>query len=228
MVPDTTHIPIDLNGCIAQLDKIIPDSNKARIATMTEDQFSAGTHMNLGLWMRNNWGLWKGSQLSRFFNAKGIYHPDDMSGIILDSYYRYLIKKDIKLEEQIKYYQDYWEKVRGEDLERQKKEFAGYHIADTVLFNYRNGFSSKKQEDKYDNNLCVARGIITDRNEERFNIKVKLLDGCDKRGIVYYDSDGVLIYDSTTGKMEKPKKRIRYYMKVGKENWFNYSEWEVN
>ena len=64
--------------------------------------------------MRNNWALWKGSELSRWFNEKGIHHPDDMSGIIFDSFWRHLNNQPLKLEEQIKYYQDYWKKADEE------------------------------------------------------------------------------------------------------------------
>ena len=225
---DTTHIPIDLNDCITQLDRIIPDSSKSQISAMTEEQFSARSHFGLGIWMRNNWRLWNGSRLAKFFNSKGIYHPDDMSGIILDSYYRYLTKQDIKLDEQIRHYQDYWERLKRQEFEREKKEFSDYHISDTVLFRYENGFSSRKQEHKYDDRRCTAKGIITDRNEEKLIIKVKLLEDCDKRGIVSYDNEGSYILDTTTGKMEKPKKRIRMYMTAGEENWFRYRDWETN
>ena len=48
----------------------------------------------------------------------GIYHPDDMSGIILDSYHRYLTGKEIKLEEQIKFYQDYWKKANEQNKKK--------------------------------------------------------------------------------------------------------------
>lgn len=225
---DTTYIPFDLDDCIQQLDKIFGDSSKVKIKALTEDDFSAQMHLNFGMWMRNNWGLWKGSRLSKFFNEKGIYHPDDMSGIILDSYYRYLTGQEIKLAEQIKYYQDYWEKAKKQDLERKQEEYSNYNIGDTVLFNYRNGFVSKAQEDNYDNDICTAKGVIVARDEEKFFIKVKLLDGCDTKGIVSYDNDGTLVYNTTTKKTEKPKKRIVTYMKAGEENWFNYSDWETN
>jgi hypothetical protein len=43
----------------------------------------------------------------------GIFHPDDMSGIILDSFWRHLHSQPIKLEEQTAYYQEYW-KVHSE------------------------------------------------------------------------------------------------------------------
>jgi hypothetical protein len=109
---DRIYIPKDLEECFIQIDKLLPDSIRQSILTMTEDQFSAKMHMSLGMWMRNNWGLWKGSRLSKYFHEKGIYHPDDMSGIILDSYYRKLTGKEIELNEQIKHYQNYWKVVK--------------------------------------------------------------------------------------------------------------------
>jgi hypothetical protein len=71
--------------------------------------------------MRNNWNLWTKSRLKRYFNRKGIYHPDDMSGIILKSYYRHLNDIDIDLKNQIKYYQNYWEGVELTRLPKAKK-----------------------------------------------------------------------------------------------------------
>jgi hypothetical protein len=62
--------------------------------------------------MRNNWGLWRGSRLSKYFNSLGIFHPDDMSGIILTGYCRQLNGLDIRLSDQIKQYQKYWKVVR--------------------------------------------------------------------------------------------------------------------
>ena len=35
-----------------------------------------------------------------------------MSSIVLTSFHRYLNKMDIKLEDQVKYYKDYWEKSK--------------------------------------------------------------------------------------------------------------------
>ena len=225
---DTTYIPFDLADCIQQLDKMFADSNKVKIKAMTEDDFSSRVHFEFGMWIRNNWGLWQGSRLSQFFNERGIHHPDDMSGIIFNSYYRHLTEQDIKLDEQINYYKDYWENAKIRAEKRDQEQFANYHIGDTVLFNYRNRFVSKEQEDKYDNDICTAKGIVTSKNEKKFFIKVKLLDGCDKKGIISYDNEGTLLQNKVTKKMEKPKKRVVTYMKRGEENWFNYSDWEAN
>ena len=109
------YIPENLKDCFKTLDKIYTDSVKLEIAKLTEDEYSSGNHLfGIGIWMRNNWQLWGGSRLSKYFNQIGIYHPDDMSGIIMDSYHRYLRKEEIRLEEQVKYYQDYWEKMKKE------------------------------------------------------------------------------------------------------------------
>ena len=107
-----TYIPKDLEDCFKQIDGFWADSLKTEIKTWTEDEFSGRAHMGFGMWMRNNWQLWGGSRLSKYFNEMGIYHPDDMSGIILTSYHRRLTGKEIQLEEQIKYYQDYWEETK--------------------------------------------------------------------------------------------------------------------
>jgi len=102
------YIPKDLEDCFKKIDSFWSDSTKFKVKNWTEDEFSSNAHFGFGMWMRNNWQLWGGSRLSKYFNGKGIYHPDDMSGIILDSYHRYLTGKDINLQDQINYYQTYW------------------------------------------------------------------------------------------------------------------------
>jgi hypothetical protein len=112
------YIPKDLDDCFKQIDSFWNDSTKQQVKLWTENEFSARAHHGFGMWMRNNWQLWGGSRLSKYFNNMGIYHPDDMSGIILDSYHRYLTGEDIKLEDQIKFYQDYWKKANEQNKKK--------------------------------------------------------------------------------------------------------------
>jgi len=105
---DGIYIPTDLKDCFKQIDGFWVDSIKTQVREMTEDEFTSEAHFGFGMWMRNNWRLWGGSRLSKYFNDLGISHPDDMSGIILTSYHRYLSGKDIKLEEQISFYMAFW------------------------------------------------------------------------------------------------------------------------
>lgn len=110
---DDVYIPENLEDSFDQLDQLLnPEAVDTLKAKKSEDEL-AGYHFGLGLWMRNNWGLWRGSRLTKYFNDLGIYHPDDMSGIILDSYWRKLNNHPIRLEEQIKYYQDYWKNAKN-------------------------------------------------------------------------------------------------------------------
>ena len=64
------------------------------------------------MWIRNSWKLWSRGKLSKYFNSIGVFHPDDMSGIILTSYYRHLKGQDRELEKQVKYYQDFWKESK--------------------------------------------------------------------------------------------------------------------
>jgi hypothetical protein len=103
---DELPIPKDLNEAIEAL------ANHENIEFMlhcTEDEFLGQTHHGFGTGLRNGWGLWSGSVLAKWFNERGIYHADDMSGIILTSSYRKASGVDIDLEGQIKNYRDFWE-----------------------------------------------------------------------------------------------------------------------
>jgi hypothetical protein len=221
------YIPKDLEECFVQISSFWNDSTKIQVKNWEEKEFAGKVHLGFGMWIRNNWRLWGGSRLSKYFNDLGIYHPDDMSGIILDSYHRHLNNKEIKLEEQIKYYKDYWENSKKEELSRKQKEFSEYKIGDTLEFNYNKGFVSKEQEEKYDDDICIAKGIVTERNEKDFLIKVKIIESCDKKGIIYYDNDGYKIYDSKTKRWSKPLKRVIKKVKKNKEQWFEYKDWET-
>lgn len=224
---DGVYIPENLEDCFVQINSFWSDSTKVQVKIWEEREFVGKAHMGFGMWMRNNWSLWGGSRLSKYFNEFGIHHPDDMSGIILVSYHRHLNHKEIKLEEQIKYYQDYWENSEKAKLCRKQEEFSEYKIGDTLEFNYNKGYVSKEQEDKYYDDICIAKGIVTERNEMDFLIKVKIIETCDKKGIIYFDNDGYRIYDPKTKRWSNPPERIIKRIKANKEQWFDYKDWET-
>lgn len=106
------YIPMDLEDCFKQIDSFWNDTVKTEVKSLSENEFVSNAHFGFGMWMRNNWGLWAGSRLQKYFRNKGITHPDDMSGIILTSYHRYLTGKDIEFDKQIEYYKTYWKKTQ--------------------------------------------------------------------------------------------------------------------
>jgi hypothetical protein len=98
---EEVYIPKDLEDCMAELKKILPPEEIQKMREGAEEDMFL-YHHGLGTWLRNNWGLWRGSRLSAWFNERGIQHPDDMSGIILTSFWRHLNGKPLGLEKQIR------------------------------------------------------------------------------------------------------------------------------
>ncbi|MEW5764072.1 MAG: DUF6794 domain-containing protein [Bacillota bacterium] len=105
--PTEVYIPRDLSDAFAELDRMLTKEFRDYYANSPMED-TIKYHFGLGMWLRNNWGLWTGERLAEFFAGIGIYHPDDMSGIILDSYWRYLNGSDICLQDQVEFYQEYW------------------------------------------------------------------------------------------------------------------------
>jgi len=108
----------DLNECFDWLKNTVVDYRE--FAAMKEKKAVAASHMGRGMWMRNTLGLWADCQkepaeercpLVKWFNKRGIYHPDDMSSIILTSWHRVLNGKKKKIKNQVEYYREYWKKT---------------------------------------------------------------------------------------------------------------------
>ena len=91
--PTNFYIPSDLQGCFWELDSALPASMREDIRACDEANL-VRHHFGLGMWMRNNWGLWsEGSPLKQYFDGLGIHEADDASSKILMSYWQYLIQK---------------------------------------------------------------------------------------------------------------------------------------
>lgn len=93
---DAAYVPRDLNDAVATLRRLLPAETLAALAADTEADV-VRYHHGLGTRLRNCWGLWAGSRLTKYFNRLGIAHPDDMSAIILRSLYRQLHDQPIDL-----------------------------------------------------------------------------------------------------------------------------------
>lgn len=104
---DDNFIPTTLEQCFEVLDMQIPSEDRETFKNWKEED-CCQIHFTTGMQLRNNWGLWRGGPLRDWFNDHDVWHPDDMSGIIITSYWRRLNKQPIRLEEQVKYYNDYW------------------------------------------------------------------------------------------------------------------------
>lgn len=104
------------SNLIESINLLISDNNEyisniSNIIDMDEDEFICEFHHSVGRKIRNLWGLWENkTEISQWFESLGIIHADDKSSIILKSFHRTINKKDIKLDEQVLFYKNYWEK----------------------------------------------------------------------------------------------------------------------
>jgi hypothetical protein len=119
------YIPKDLDDCFTELKKMLPSKVLKKIREKNEEDMIE-YHMGLGLWLRNNWGLWGGSRLKTYFNKIGIFHPDDMSGLILTTFWRHLHNKPLEVENEVARYKEYWEQQlktkQKKQAERKQKQ----------------------------------------------------------------------------------------------------------
>lgn len=113
---DLDKVPLTCSEALNMfLGALEPDERKTFV-DMKEEDISL-FHHSLGEEIRNMWSLWeKDTPLVNNFKLFGITHPDDMSNIILTSAWRTLHKKPLKLQEQIKYFQDFWMKEIGKKM----------------------------------------------------------------------------------------------------------------
>jgi hypothetical protein len=84
------YIPKDLGDAFLELDKELPEVDRTEMAALKSRKDMITYHHGLGTWLRNNWGLWGGSRLQKYFTDKGILHPDDMSSVVLFYYWDWL------------------------------------------------------------------------------------------------------------------------------------------
>ena len=84
------YVPKDLDDAIAELDKALGPKMKDEIRAKAKEDDMVEYHFGLGMWMRNNWGLWREERLFQSLAKLGLRHPDDMSALILQEYWRHL------------------------------------------------------------------------------------------------------------------------------------------
>jgi hypothetical protein len=120
---ETPYIPKDLTECLTELEKLLGKDEIESLRKKNEEDLP-GYQFDLARWLRGRWGLWQGSRLAEFFKSGGIFHPDDMSAIILIAFHRYLNKRDINITEVVQSFWDYWKNYDGEVSDWDRKYLA--------------------------------------------------------------------------------------------------------
>jgi hypothetical protein len=77
----------NLEEAVSQLSIVLSDSTKQEISSMTEEEFVGNAHLSLGMWIRNEWRLWKGGDLVDYFESMGIKNTSRKGMIFSDTKY---------------------------------------------------------------------------------------------------------------------------------------------
>ena len=83
-------IPRNIEETIAGLDSLLSMEDKEYL----KENGSIAVHHTLGMYIRNEWGLWAGSELKSELEKKGLSHPDDMSDYIISEYIDVLKRRE--------------------------------------------------------------------------------------------------------------------------------------
>ena len=119
-----SNAPTTLAEAHAALERMLSPQELAKIDTMPSEDGMIEYHFGLGLTIRNGWGLWAGSPLAKHMRELGFVLPDDMSGVILGTFWCKRHGQDFRLEERAaasKKSMDAALKAREEEKDRAEK-----------------------------------------------------------------------------------------------------------
>jgi hypothetical protein len=174
------------------------NNDKETFKTKNEKDAVTDLHFGAGLSIRNGWDFWKKKKnsLKRYFNRKGIFHPDDISSIILTSFHRKLNKTEINLDEQVRFYKEYWEnamaKLKKENEIQEiesKNEFKSFNVGDSVKIAYilhenKSIWANRIQKypDLNEEANCYVSGVIKGKKSKskgkKYILTVEIIDMC--------------------------------------------------
>ena len=122
-----SNAPTTLTEAHTALERMLSPEELAKIDAMPSEDGMITYHMSLGLTIRNGWGLWAGSPLAKHMEELGFVVPDDMSGVILETFWCKRHGQDFRLKERAAEYKKYWDaalKTREEQEIRLQKSKA--------------------------------------------------------------------------------------------------------
>ena len=102
-------IPKTLEETKLFLDKELSIEEKNKLIKSSKDDLSS-FHHSLGRYIRNKFELWGNGILFNNLKSIGLIHPDDMSSVIIESYWSYYNNVNFDLKSKIEYYKKHWSK----------------------------------------------------------------------------------------------------------------------
>lgn len=175
--------PKSIDEALKYLDELWSIDQKNEFKNTEEKGAVSKLHFGIGTGIRNSWIRNGKDDLRAEFTRLQVYHPDDMSAIILTSFHRKLNNKPLELEKQAQYYIDYWKPHYEREAlltEKVQKIVNKFKIGDTINLYYpiedgsQNAILYVNNDDwKFnpERDLKVT-GILMEKEENLFTIKV--------------------------------------------------------
>lgn len=104
------RIPVDLDEAVRVIVTGLDEESLKAVKNLKAETARALGHHGIGLWIRNNWGLnQKTGPLYRWaVKHLGLYHPDDISNVVVHCVWADLGRNDRDLDEVVQRMKDHW------------------------------------------------------------------------------------------------------------------------
>jgi hypothetical protein len=113
--PVKWETPATLDDALRILEDNLKQEDKDHFKTHSERECLAIFHSTLGRYLRNEWDLWHHDltkspmpKIVEHFLQLGLNHADDMSGVIITSYWRKLHNQPLNVEGQVERSTHHW------------------------------------------------------------------------------------------------------------------------
>ena len=123
---DGVYIPMDLFDCFKVFDEGLSTDAKNTLSnySLAElDSIVNKSNEGVGAYIRNSWGLYEGSRLSKYFKDIGLSFPEDISMVVLEAYQLHLKGQKLEPKALFQKYKDRRNKIIEE---RKRKKIGRY------------------------------------------------------------------------------------------------------
>ena len=108
-------VPSTLAEAHALLEEQLAEEELRTIDAMKSEEEMIEYHFGAGMGMRNSWSLWGDSPLAKHLRELGFTHADDMSAVILETFWCKRHNKELRIKERAEYYKAYWAENKWPD-----------------------------------------------------------------------------------------------------------------
>jgi len=98
--PARCDVPRTLGEAHDALARLVAPELVRELARRPEDEVLADG-LRIGLWMREFWGLWNRGALRDHLAGLGLLHPDEMSELVLVTWWRHIHDRPLRVDEEV-------------------------------------------------------------------------------------------------------------------------------